>query len=370
MMNRGVVLSLGLLAGACTSEPVEIGRVTVRLGHGDGSFGAPNQYGVPVDPRAIALHDLDLDGHLDLAVVGYAQEYAELLRGRGDGTFEPLQRLNVTESSGLVVEDFNHDGWPDLAIAGDGFVEVCLARAPGRFGSCEKYTGGSWTAVVAADFGGDGHIDLAVVSYFGSVAMVLDGDGNGSFAEPHVIGEVDHPISLAIGHLDADGRPDIVTANLALATPSEDTGRTISVILSAEEGFQAPVHHDVAAGPMVVGVTDLDGGPEDVVVATILDGVRVLSGTGDGGFSSAAEWTTHPGYALALDDFNRDGHADVAVSSVARAQVDVLLGDGSGGFDWSGFPAPQPFALASGDLDGDGVPDLVLAEVYGSSTIF
>ncbi len=72
---------------------------------------------------------------------------------------------------------------------------------------------------------------------------------------------------------------------------------------------------------------------------------------------------------MAVGDFNRDGHPDLAVTDTADNKVSVLPGNGDGTFGAkTDYPAgPNPFAVAVGDLDGDGRPDLVTADT-GANT--
>jgi hypothetical protein len=71
--------------------------------------------------------DFDADGKLDVATANYdywapTESTVSIVRGRGDGSFEPaLTYAGIRGSQFLVAEDFNGDGFPDLAVRGDNF---------------------------------------------------------------------------------------------------------------------------------------------------------------------------------------------------------------------------------------------------------
>lgn len=123
-------------------------------------------------------------------------------------------------------------------------------------------------------------------------------------------------------------------------------------------------------GPGSVEIADFNGdGKVDVVVANEQSSnVSILLGNGRGNFAPA-KGSPFPAAPLpndiAIGDFNRDAKLDLAVANHEEKHFTILLGDGNGGF----APAPNsPFvvevkphvhAVATGDLDGDGNPDLV-----------
>jgi hypothetical protein len=88
-------------------------------------------------------------------------------------------------------------------------------------------------------------------------------------------------------------------------------------------------------------------------------------GTGGGAFAPAAGFPAGGrGFALAIGDLNADGRPDVAVPNFDDATVSVLAGDGTGAFAAPvGFPVGgKPYAVAIGDLDADGRPDLAVTK--------
>ncbi|MEW6324057.1 MAG: FG-GAP-like repeat-containing protein [Nitrospirota bacterium] len=98
--------------------------VTILLGLGNGFFAAPTTENVGSNPRAIASGDFDQDGAADLSTANYCGDSISVLFGNGDGTFQtaasyfpnPSGQQSSDLPTGLAVEDFDGDGFPDIAV--------------------------------------------------------------------------------------------------------------------------------------------------------------------------------------------------------------------------------------------------------------
>jgi hypothetical protein len=184
----------GLLDLAATdiAATVNVGNVTILLGTGGGSFGAPTTFAVEVTPLSLAVADFNGDGHLDLAVVnrdgpgpGVDPGTVSILLGIGDGSFLPQTVFTVgSEPQSVAVADFNGDGHPDLAVSNsdDRTVSVLLGTGTGSFGPQSTLAAGpgfdvvegGTEAVAVGDFNGDGRPDLAVTDDDLSVSILLN----------------------------------------------------------------------------------------------------------------------------------------------------------------------------------------------------
>jgi hypothetical protein len=130
-------------------------------------------------------------------------------------------------------------------------------------------------------------------------------------------------------------------------------------------------------GPRSVTVADLNGdGRPDLVTANFYsDNVSILLGNGAGGFATAAGFPAEAGdgpVSVAVADVNGDGRPDLVTANIFSNNVSVLLGDGAGGFSAAaGSPVAVggfPISVAVADLNGDGRPDLVTAN-FGSDNV-
>lgn len=147
----------------------------------------------------------------------------------------------------------------------------------------------------------------------------------------------------------------------------------VSLIVSAQShasGYNAYTNYTVASSPYSVAVGDFnnDGYP-DLVTANYNNGsVSVLLGKGDGTFGTPQTFTcgSYP-ISVAVGDFNQDGKLDVVVgnnnNNKAGGNVAIMFGNGDGTLqapvDYS--VQGSPFYVAVADLNGDGLPDFVLA---------
>jgi hypothetical protein len=93
-------------------------------------------------------------------------------------------------------------------------------------------------------------------------------------------------------------------------------------------------------------------------------------GGGDGTFTSTAlsSGTGTDPAQLAVGDFNGDGAPDIAVANLHRGTVTILLNTGSGNFSVSSSPLAGngPLGIAATDLNGNGVTDLIVTDFYGA----
>jgi hypothetical protein len=135
--------------------------------------------------------------------------------------------------------------------------------------------------------------------------------------------------------------------------------------------FQAAQHFPVGRGSNSVAVGDFNGdGRLDVVVTGWSDNngngrVSILLGNGDGTFQAAQHFPVgRDPSSVAVGDFNGDGRLDLAVANrdYIQGTVSILLGNGDGTFQATqNFPVGSyPNSVVVGNVNGDGVPDLVV----------
>jgi hypothetical protein len=342
--------------------------VSVLLGNGDGTFQALRQFAVgafqptlagvgntvPNFGRAVAVADVNRDGIPDIIVTNYASGDVSVLLGRGDGTFQPQRRFDATPSPfALAVGDVNGDGIPDLVVldstAQQGKLGILLGRGDGTFQPPLLVPSPlpdpeSVAAVKIADLNRDGRNDLLIADNVDTTTHVLLGNGDGTF-RPGGDYQSFGP-GLAVADLNGDGVPDVVNAQR-----STDTVRY--VMGNGDGTFHNPQTLPAGQSPYAVAVADFGS------AVTLADGSTVLGPP--------------------------DGHPDLIVADVGDAQpalfgppaVALLPGhvDAQGRFDGFGAPltlatpkAPQDLKVA--DLNGDGVPDIVVVDRDGVLIIF
>lgn len=215
-----------------------------------------------------------------------------------------------------------------------------------------------------ADFNLDGKQDIATANLEGDSVTILLGDGIGGFIRFSDFSVGDGPWGIAVGDLNGDGKQDIVTTN--------SNSDNVSIRMGNGDGtFISPPTAEITVGPSPLGLQLADvnnDGTPDILTAnssrTAQGSVSVRLGNGAGGFSSPhipeLAIGTEP-YDLVADDFNGDGQIDIAVASpFFDERVFIRFGYGDGWFYelFNGSVVSRSARITSGDLNGDGYPDI------------
>jgi hypothetical protein len=378
------------------------GSLGVLTGNGDGTFNAPMSYASGGDyARSVVLTDVNGDGKPDLLVANSSD--VGVLLGNGDGTF----RTAISYSPGgqgnaVVVGDVNGDGKPDMLVTecsnSNCDVGVLLGNGDGTFHAAAVYDDGTSfvNSVVAADVNGDGKLDLLVGNWCGNGSLcngtvgVLLGNGDGTFLPPasYTSGGAD-AYSVAVGDVNGDGKLDLLVANQC-ASVSNCTNGVVGVLLGNGDGtFQPAVTYAFGGvgelgqsgqGAYSLAVADVNGdGKLDLLVANQCASVSnctngvvgVLLGNGDGTFQPAVSYGSggESASSVAVADVNGDGKPDLVVANefdttFTTGTVGVLLGNGDGTFQpamSSDSGGESAFSVSVTDLNGDGKPDLIVA---------
>jgi hypothetical protein len=277
--------------GTRRRDPHRIQQPYWLLSKGNGTFSSSAELSVP-GAATVLVGDFNRDGHLDLAVGTSSQVF--LFFGAGNGTFTsgPVYDLSTVctiydISPGpmpcFVAAGFNGDGILDLAGANGpaGTVSVLLGNGDGTFSPGTTFSSGpNPLRLVAANFGGVGGRDLAVVNYIAGVSIFLN-QGGGMFGSPIDVSVGTNPVSLGAADLNGDGITDLVVGDC--------TSPVVWILLGSGGGaFGAPTPVSVDACPISLAVADfnLDGIPDIATANIMANSSSVLQGIGGGAFSA------------------------------------------------------------------------------------
>jgi len=325
------------------------------------------------------LADVDGDQSLDLIFAQGAN--VAWAHGNGDGTFLPPSVTPVGFSAADVrAADLDLDGDTDLIAASSGpLVSAVVASAllgdgAGAFTTLSISLPQQLTDHALGDLDGDALPDLVtahadVVGGSTGIALVSLGNGDGTFLAPVLEHDGESLRRVRLADVDVDGALDLLAslrADLGGAQPEGALGVALGNgdgTLGALARFDALLGPELSE-PFMLEVSDmnLDGLPDAVCVGGgAAPTVTTLLGDGAGGFTALASAASPEIGTLALEDFDGDAIPDALVGLQFFNSIELFPGLGDGTFaPRQSFPGGYFLSsIATGDLDGDLDPDVV-----------
>jgi subtilisin family serine protease len=333
------------------------------------------------NPQSTLIADVTGDGRADLLATtqGSFDPKATLFlfAQNQDGTLaDPVPFATGEEESAgdmdLAAGDLDGDGFKDVAVATDGptdptgVIAIFYQSGGTLTGPTNVSTTYDAQEVEVADLEGDGDQDLVTQTAGGLEVLTQDA---GVFTESAPIGTANHT-DIAVDDVSGDGLPDIV----ALCDPSSTCSSpdAIEVFVQQPELTFTATTYALSDAGHGVAVADVNGDGVSEVVATVggagAGGLDVFTQDGTGGLTGPVTTpsadTPIPIEAL---DMNGDGRLDLVVGHDGLSELGVYLqgSDGTLG-DEHLVSVPygnyDPTSLSLGDLNGDGVADIAVAD--------
>lgn len=305
-------------------------EVSILMNWGSGSFYSGGNHKVGYQPLGITAIDLEGDGDIDLVTANMQSNDISVIFNVENIFLQPSAVYGVDSMPmSLCAGDFDGDGDPDIAVAGSdsSSVLVLLNNGNGIFTYGDVYPLGYWSrSICPGDFDGDGAIDLAVtvmrsdLLYQGGV-VVMTNDGNADFSSQTGIWP-GCPESRLVSVADLDGDDDL---DWTVA------GTCVSVVLNEGSGPYYPLEvlHYPQFTPSSLCHADIDmNGTLDIVVVDI--GLNSL-------------WVFFNDATLSFQDAEYFPLEDPQLFGSSDSELKV------------------PLSVCAADLDGDGDPDLAVA---------
>jgi hypothetical protein len=324
--------------------------LTVLLGDGTGGFvpAAASPVTAGHSPNDLSSADFNGDGAVDLAIANHDTQHVTVLLGDGRGGFAPAPGSPVTVQSrphahGVAAADVNGDAWPDLVVDSwqDDRVEVVTGDGSGRFatpGATFQVGRLPYYKVRLGDVNADGNADIVTTNLQGTSVSVLLGDGRGGFADApgSPFSVPPSPFGHAIGDVSGDGHVDLVVVHYSGSLRNR-AGDGVSVLLGdGRGGFVLAPGSPIAVGhgPVAVALGDVTGDGVMDIAAVNLGGdtVSVLHGGGSGFVEApGSPFAVGRGpIAIAAADLDGDGRADIVAANSGDDAVTVLFSRAAG----------------------------------------
>ena len=385
------------LVAALRGANVRVLLNTTAVGASTASYAAPTTFFVGNSLHSVIATDVNGDGRPDLAVADTGNQNVSVLlntttpAAASIGFASPRSFAASGQTGSVTAVDVNNDGRPDLITAnsdngssGNNVSVLLNTTGPGAstptYAAASNFTAGTLPiSVIGVDVNADGRSDLAVANYSsGTVSVLLNITVPGATTPSNAVASNFTagfgPHSVIAVDVNNDGRPDLAIAN--------SNGNYVSVLLNTTvpgatiPGYATLSTFDTGSStlPLTVAAIDIngDGRPDLVTTNFSSNNLSVLlnttaPGASTASYAAASNLTAGAApYWVTAADFNGDGRPDLAVANQAGNSVSVLLNTTALGATTPSFAAAnnfavdtQPESVTAADFNGDGRPDLV-----------
>jgi hypothetical protein len=387
--------------------------LSVLTNDGHGNFALASSPDVGSNPYGVVAADVNGDGKVDLICANSGDNTLSVLTNNGNGGFVLAATMGVGNHPDIVVAaDVNGDGKVDLICANQygSTLSVLTNNGSGGFATAGTYAVGNQpTSVAAADVNGDGKLDLISANYGNNTLSVLTNDGHGNFALASSPGAGTNPYSVVAADVNGDGAVDLICAHY-------EGNNSLSVLTNnGSGGFVLATSPGVGSNPLSVVAADVNGDGKVDLISANIQGNNLSVLTNATLFRQATpvitSFTPQSGTVGAMVNINglnfglTPGNntvyfgavqTTVSAASVTNLTVNVPVGatfapitvtvngltayadqpftptfPGSGQINSSSLAPFVNLATPSGpgqvviaDMDGDGKPDLIIADSY------
>jgi hypothetical protein len=298
--------------------------VSLLLGKKNGAFQPATTIVAAGNPNWILVGDFNNDGKLDIAVGnepnpnfpppvgGPPITDVSILLGKGDGTFSPSIETQTLGALAMAAADFNGDGKLDLAITGvDGPVQILLGNGDGTFTVTSTSVSGMSGMIIAGDFNHDGKQDLLA----GGWQLLGNGDGTVSFGQALPVTGLQ-----TVADFNGDGILDLVGQNVFKNPSFISDFNSVSNLVTAK--FDSDAKMDLfGAGKPAQGIDPSVGG----LFLGNGDGFFTLAVTGFGFTIDGSAGVSFPAFSAA-GDLDRNGSPDIVMAVGTGVQVSLNTG--------------------------------------------
>jgi uncharacterized OB-fold protein len=312
-----------------------------------GSFASKVDFATGSNPYNVAIDDIDGDGKLDVAVVNYSSNTLSILRNTstsGSVSFATkVDFTTATNPSNVSIGDLNGDGKPEIAVTNFSTGSLSVFQNTATSGTINSSSLGSridWTSlgnirnIAIGDMDGDGKPEMTVMTWntttlevFQNSTTVAGVISASSFTRRSIASVGISAYDLAIGDLDGDGKLDVAIVG--------SSGTTVGVLrnTSASAGsftFATIATYNTATSPQYISINDMngDGKPDLLVSNNGSASLSVLANTSTVGtinFANKVDFATGLAvYGTAAADLDGDGKPEIVVANINSNNISIL----------------------------------------------
>jgi hypothetical protein len=376
-------------------------QISILFGNGDFTFAPPVTYSTP-GAYDIGAADFSHDGRLDLLVSDFGQvnqateDFSNgalyLLHNQGNGAFaQPTAITGVGSPFHLAIGNFAGDGGPDILFdslfqgvtvlpnMGNGTFIAAQRSAPLLDDPGDSRVSRPLDMIATSDINGDGNQDLIIPDRDGYLHVLVN-KGDGTFTELPVnppIQQLPEPDGIAIGDLNADGKPDLVISNRSGYSVNDEFFPDVELLLGNGDGTFQPRTMITYQGIPIpsyggIALADLSGkGQLSLITVPDTTDLQISTVNDDGTIQNPIKIPVPTAATyIQVADFNGDGLPDIATlgavinSNPQHWQLTILLNLGGNKFSLPMTHVMPSFSgpLIVSDVNDDGIPDIIFAE--------
>lgn len=313
------------------------------------------------DLSEIEFMHINNDGLID--VVAHGVTVSAVFMNNGNGTMTQTSTFIGSYAYGSVSGDWDNDGYADFALANNssGGVTIKMNNTGAFAPEVAYYSASEQTyELCAGDFDEDGHEDIVTANDNAGTVSFLHGHGNGQFGSLALL-TGNGGNGMGAGDFDEDGDLDLISMNTYFSA--------FGINLNNGDGtFSETLYMTLSGQCHQVAVGDFDEDTHLDIATHSSEGFIIFGGNGDGTFvymTTAQSSSLGSGGTrrLTVNDFNNDGHDDIAGTFATNDELSVVFGDGNGGFtdalvlESGGYPR----YMTSGDVNGDNKADIIVS---------
>jgi hypothetical protein len=348
--------------------------LSIFWGRAGGTMWPEERIATENGPSALGIIDYNLDGRMDFAVAHQHDNTLVLFKNIGTKSFKKTITLQTeNEPVDVKVVDLNQDDKPDLIVTNSrsNSISIFSQKQNSRFALADTLqTGSTPTGTALADVNADGFVDIAVSHKKIGFVFLFFGAADHSYSAPVRIPVPKHSVQVGFIQYNRDGFIDLAVLNYKR--------NELSILLSESKGQSFSVTDSFPTGEGPIGMRQVhlnDDGKPDIMVSNLFsESVSVFHTNEEDGLTPANDVAVgmNP-ESFALANLNQDEHLDlIATMNVSNENqpdigfISIHLGTGKGKFEGPARYGEDldPASVISGDLNRDGLIDLVAADPF------